>query len=402
MNAICLIVDRLNAGFLGPYGNSWTETVHFDRLAAQSFVFDQALIDTPDLGRLYRSLWHGWHALRADAPPPDRPSLVRLLAQRGVNTCFCTDAPALPEPELAGAFEEQIRCDAPCLAAPAEAIDQTHLGRCFATLVAALEQVSEPYLFWVHLASLGMTWDAPLEYRVRYRDEDDPEPLAGIDVPSLTLGRDHDPDVLLPIVHAYAGQVALLDQCLGGLLEYLDQARVADPTLLVVMSPRGFPLGEHRHVGAAGTTIHGPQVHVPLVLRFPDGLGARARSQALGEPSDVWATLLDWWQVEPRLHSPSGRSLLPLVRGDVELLRDRLGVMGPAERALRTPAWYFRLAEQPELYAKPDDRWEVNNVAPRFPELADAFAAALAHYAEALQADCPQWAPLDDLLRNGM
>jgi arylsulfatase A-like enzyme len=402
MNAICLIVDRLNAGFLGPYGNSWTETVHFDRLAAQSFVFDQALIDSPDLRQLYRSLWHGWHAMRADQPPADRASLVRLLSERGVNTRFCTDTATAVAPELQTAFDEQIRCDAPPLDEPAESIDQTHLGRCFATLVDTLERIPEPYLLWVHLASLGTTWDAPLEYRERYRADDDPEPLTSTAVPSLALAPDHDPDVLLQIAHAYAGQVALLDQCVGGLLEYLEQARAPDPTLLVLMSPRGFPLGEHLLVGDEGTTIHGPLVQVPLMFRFPDGLGAAARSQALVEPADVWATLLDWWQVEPRPSSPTGRSLLPVVRGDADLLRDRLGVVGPGQQALRTPAWYFCRGERAELFAKPDDRWEVNNVAPRFPELADAFTAALAEYAQQLQADTPQWARLDDLLRNGM
>ena len=81
MNAICLIVDRLNAGYLGSYGNAWTETAHFDRLAAESFVFDQVLVDSPDVGLLYRSYWQGWHAMRADVPPADRPPIVAELAR---------------------------------------------------------------------------------------------------------------------------------------------------------------------------------------------------------------------------------------------------------------------------------------------------------------------------------
>ena len=49
MNAICLVFDRLHAGYLGAYGNSWIETPAFDRLASQSFLFDRALIDSPEL-----------------------------------------------------------------------------------------------------------------------------------------------------------------------------------------------------------------------------------------------------------------------------------------------------------------------------------------------------------------
>jgi arylsulfatase A-like enzyme len=402
MNAICLTIDRLNAGYLGPYGNAWTETPSFDRLAAESFVLDQVLVDTPELERLYRSYWHGWHALRRDAPPGDRPSLVELLSQRGVHSLLWTDVPDVAGHALAHAFSEHVRFETPRLQLPADTIEETHLARCFAAIVDALEELPEPYLFWGHLGSLGITWDAPLEYRSQYRDEDDPEPFGSATVPSMLLGRDHDPDEPLRIAEAYAGQVSLLDLCLGGLLEYLDQARGPDPTLLVITSPRGFPLGEHRVVGDYAPSLHGPLVQVPLILRFPEGLGAAARSQALIEPADLWATLLEFWQVERRPESPTGASLLPLVRGEMKSLRDRLGVVAGAERGLRTPAWYLRAGEQPELYAKPDDRWEVNNVAPRFPEITDAIQAALDQYDQALQADRPTWPPLDDLLLHGM
>ena len=63
MNAICLVIDRLHTGFLGAYGNTWIETPAFDRLAAESFLFDQMLVDSPQLGPLYRSFWQGCHAL---------------------------------------------------------------------------------------------------------------------------------------------------------------------------------------------------------------------------------------------------------------------------------------------------------------------------------------------------
>ena len=63
MNAICLVLDRLHAGYVGAYGNSWIETPALDRLASRSLVFDRALVDSPELERLYRSYWQGWHAL---------------------------------------------------------------------------------------------------------------------------------------------------------------------------------------------------------------------------------------------------------------------------------------------------------------------------------------------------
>ena len=82
MNAICMVIDRLHAGYVGAYGNSWIETPAIDRMAAESFLFDQALVDTPQLETLYRSYWQGWHAM-CPPPPESRAPIV---------TCTLEDA----------------------------------------------------------------------------------------------------------------------------------------------------------------------------------------------------------------------------------------------------------------------------------------------------------------------
>ena len=45
---------------------------------------------------------------------------------------------------------------------------------------------------------------------------------------------------------------------------------------------------------------------------------------------------------------------------------------------MRTPAWFFRhpniVDTERELYLKPDDRWEVNNVAERCDDVVQAMA----------------------------
>ncbi|MDZ7617295.1 MAG: sulfatase, partial [Patescibacteria group bacterium] len=61
MNIICLVLDCLHSGFLGPYGNMWIETPAFDRLASQAFTFDASLVDSPRLDRLCDSYWHVKH-----------------------------------------------------------------------------------------------------------------------------------------------------------------------------------------------------------------------------------------------------------------------------------------------------------------------------------------------------
>jgi len=404
VNAICLVIDRLHCGFLGAYGNTWIETPTFDCLAAESFVFDQMLVDAPRLGPLYRSFWQGRHAL---APVvEDRPTLPSMLREAGVNCTLLTDERIVIEHPLAIEFDDCIQIDPPWQSQMAAegAYEDSHLARCFLQIIDWVQTAKRPFFLWCHLGSLGATWDAPPECRERYWDESDPPLLATADVPDRMLKAGFDPDELLVHTQAYAGQIALLDTCLGGLLEALEEHPAAQKTLLALTAARGFPMGEHLRLGPCDEALHGELVHVPLLLRFPDRLGATARSQALVEPADLWATMLDYWRIAGAPPSPTGMSLMPLVREEPVVTRDRLVVAGAGqERAIRTPAWFLRKAEPPELYAKPDDLWEVNNVAVRCQEVVDCLLDAADQFEQAIYgshvADLP---PLSDVLVEGL
>ncbi len=402
MNVICLTVDRLHAGYMGAYGNSWIRTPAIDRLAAESFLFDQALIDTPDQHRLYRSYWQGRHAL-SPASAEDGPSLAALLGQAGFNTALLTDERLVARHPAAVDFDELIEIDPPWQPETADEIEQTHLANCFVQAIDWLESARGPFLLWCHLAGLGTTWDAPLAFRRTYREEGDPSTPESAEVPEQTLREDDDPDELLGVCQSYAGQVSLFDACFGALAQFVANGPIGQDTLLVLTSPRGFALGEHGRVGPCDEALYGELVHVPLMLKFPDGLGAAARSQALTGPADLWATLLEYCTGEAPSVSPVAGSLLPIVREEIYQLHDRLCVTGgDVDRAVRTPAWYLRPAAEPELYAKPDDRWEVNNVADRCHEVVEKLRAALAVFERALADDHgDELPPLDEILLSG-
>ncbi len=244
-------------------------------------------------------------------------------------------------------------------------------------------------------------WDAPRELRERYLGEEDPSPPNFVRPPALRLPADPDPDELLGIRQAYAAQVSVLDSCVEAFLGGLRESKLAADTLFVLLSARGYPLGVHGCVGAPPDQtegLYGELTSVPWLLRFPDGLGAADRSGALVQPPDLFGTLLEWFDcgqcgqlalqvgVPPAEQADHTRqlaervghtSLLPLVRGDVQSLRDRAAICSSSsEVALRTPAWYARFPETAELYLKPDDRWEVNDLARRCPEVIEAMRKA--------------------------
>ena len=404
MNVICLVIDRLHTGHLGAYGNSWIETPALDRLAGQAFTFDHLLIDSPDLQRLYRSYWHGLHALCRREPDEDRPSLAAALRQAGVGSTLLTDDRSIAEHPLAVDFDELIEIDRPWDPQPAGEIEQTHFARCIVRTIEWLESARDPFLLWCHLGGLGTAWDAPLEFRRAYREEGDPEPGKSADVPEMTLADDADPDEWLPLAQAYAGQVSLLDTCLGALLEFIDSGALGKETVVVLTGSRGFPLGEHRRIGPCDEALYGELVHAPLMIRFPDCREAASRSQALIEPADLWAGLLSIGGVADLPDSPTAGDLTSLVGPRLGQLHDRLCVVGPsAARAIRTPAWYLRMGPEPELFAKPDDRWEVNNVANRCQEVVECLEDVFLQYEQTLQnGHASDLAPLSEILASGL
>ncbi|HQU45643.1 MAG TPA: sulfatase-like hydrolase/transferase [Pirellulales bacterium] len=417
MNLVVLVVDRLHSGFLGCYGNTWVATPHFNRLAAEGFLFDQAFVDQPDVPELCRSWWSGTHRLEretADGKLPAQLLLAERFAGAGFVTTCMTDEPLVADHPLAGRFEEVLRLGPAANAehtAPGDSIEETHLARFFASAVEWLDGAREPFFLWLHSQGMSAPWDAPDEFRLQYADADEMPPPCITQPPSRDLASHDDPDELWGICQSYAGQVTLLDECLGGWLESLEAEQLLADTLLVVLGARGFPLGRNGHLGDVEQALFGELVQTPWLMRFPDRLNAAGRSASLVQPSDLAPTLLEIGGLAVAAGG-SGRSLMPLVREELFALRDRICLVGrDGERGFRTPAWYLRTpagrtpGDQPlaKLYAKPDDRWEQNDVADRCPDVVAALAAAQNELAAGLAAGTwPERSPLDDSLVNDL
>ena len=371
---------------VGAYGNSWIHTAQFDRLASESFLFDQAVIDSPQLDRLYRSYWLGLHAAARVEGPARGSSFPSLARSGGWHTALITDEREVHQYPCARDFAEQVFVEPPAEDRIVEDISQTQMGALFGTAIQWLQSPRQPFVLWLHARAMAGAWDAPLEFRNRYADEEDPRPPDFASVPDHWLRANFDPDERLGITHAYAGQVTLLDLCLGTLLDQLRNSGFDENTLVTLISARGFPLGEHRRVGACDEALYNETVQIAWLMRFPDGLGKLARSQSLVQTADLPLTLLDWLDLD-RSHfaAPPASSLLGIIRGDVEAVRDRAWIVSRNEQALRTPGWYLRqpFTEAAELYAKASDRWEVNEVANRLPDLVTGLQAALAEMEQA-------------------
>ena len=186
-----------------------------------------------------------------------------------------------------------------------------------------------------------------------------------------------------------------------------------EDTLIVFTADQGEPLGEHGLVRRFRPWLYSELIHTPLILRLPGAEGGGIRHQALVQPVDLLPTILDALGCslpeDPVLH---GQSLLPLARGALTKIRDFacLG-MDLEEFAIRTHRWHLILPlevdpDDPErtveLYHKPEDRWDQNNVAEQFPDLCDHLEVTLRRFAEATMTDrLDEVPPLREIARFG-
>jgi hypothetical protein len=400
-NAAVLSIDRLGAAWLGPYGNTWLETPYFSRLAAQSLLCETVVAGSPNLAHACRAWWTGQNVLPSTALQPPVP-LPTLAAHAGLHSLFITDDPALAAHPLAASFGRQVVVEQPPASAAAREPGETGALRLVEAALAELMQLREPFLLWIHCRGMAGPWDAPLPMRQQFADEDDPQPPEFVAPPERILPADYDPDELLGLVHAYAGQVALTNLALGLLLAALDEHPLRDETLLAVTSPRGYPLGEHLRVGPCDEALYGELLHVPLLVRLPDRRGALARSQQIVQPHDLYAALAEacGWSAD------ANSNLLAEIDGRLLYPRQIALSTAAGQRAIRTPAWFLRESQADgapayELFAKPDDRFEANEIASRCQDAVELLAAMLDQPpAESAGEPLAQVSPLPELLTD--
>jgi N-sulfoglucosamine sulfohydrolase len=98
--------------------------------------------------------------------------------------------------------------------------------------------------------------------------------------------------------------VARLDFGVGAVLQGLKETKRDADTLVIFLSDNGIPFP------GAKTTLYDAGVHLPLIVRTPDGKASV--NQALVSWTDIAPTVLDWAGVKPPA-AMGGKSLLPLL-----------------------------------------------------------------------------------------
>ena len=408
---LVVTVDRLPAWMLAAYGATWVATPALDSLAARGVVFDRVITPSTAARDTLRDLLAAGSAAGQ--------TLLAAAVAGGWQPVVVSDDAAVAASMTAG--DSGPAAGVRLVEAVAkETVENDDTQTSIAGLVdAALEVIAsgEHRLVWCHVGSLGVAWDAPERYRDRYIDPEDPPPPSGACVPGFAVDADTDPDLVVGIRQVFAGQVTLLDSQLGRLFAAVrkDKATAAGDWSVLVVGLRGLPLGLHGWVGVGGRELpYGELVHVPAIFADATGRMAAQRYGGLVVPADLAATLADLVAQgsgpgsqasavdlardpalprDPALDAVApwrGVSLASLFEHWSAAVRDRVIVTGPDAAAIVTPDWHGLLSVGPapaeakpardqriRLFAKPDDFFELADVANRCGNVAGALEALL-------------------------
>jgi arylsulfatase A-like enzyme len=113
----------------------------------------------------------------------------------------------------------------------------------------------------------------------------------------------------------YLGCIAAVDESVGTLLDYLDEAGLSENTIVVYTSDQGFYLGEHGWFDKR--FIYNESFKTPLLVRWPGVVEAGSVNNEMVQNLDFAQTLLDAAGIKAP-EEMQGESFVPLLKGNDE------------------------------------------------------------------------------------
>jgi arylsulfatase A-like enzyme len=167
---------------------------------------------------------------------------------------------------------------------------------------------------------------------------------------------------LRPLVRAYLASISFVDSQVGRVLDALDEAGLADRTIVALLSDHGWHLGEK---GISGkNTLWDRSTRVPLIIAAP-GMPRGSTCHRPAELLDLYPTLIDLCFGVTKADL-EGHSLVPQLK-DSQAPRPWPAITshGPNNHGIRDERWrYIRYADgSEELYDMRADPNEWTNLA---------------------------------------
>ena len=458
-NIVLFMTDQLRRDALGCYGNKICKTPNLDRLAAQGTQFDQAYtvspVCSPSRASLMSGLYPHNHGVMINthiAPAwnrglsTDTPTFSGQLKKAGyvldyagkwhVNQDigpveFGFDRHGLdtqpvkttPKPvnwDQSRFFEPgtESKIDFPngsfTVAGTSPVTpEDTRTRKVTDEGIAMLRERAagdQPFIIRIDVVAPHFPNSVPEPYASMYDPESIP-PWSNFDEtfegkPAAHLRKhqewhleDKDWSWWQKVVAKYYGDVTLIDDCVGRVLDAIREYGIEDETIFVFSTDHGDPTGSHKHFEKSGT-MYDEVFRIPLLAKVPHGEARKVPEFV--RLMDLMPTFIEWGGGEIPADLDA-RSLVPLVNGetpaawpDSVYCESHGEVWGySSERMVRTERWKYVYIphDLDELYDLQADPAEMNNLVndPEHADVLNEMKARLLGWNDATK-DMFQWA----------
>ncbi len=399
MNVIFILLDSLNKSYIEPYGNEEVETKSMQRLAEKGVIFENHFIASAPCmparrelfsGRKNEFLWKFWGSLE----PFDRPLPIEAQSL-GAVTALVTDHYHYWEPGTGiHGYHENYSC--------------TNLIRGHEFDVATSEPLEDPkdfprwvkaYLKWRPPEHVNVRYYQNVKHYEREEDFHGPKVMqAACDWLDKNHTHEkfflhiesfdpHEPffipepyrsmygpynegftcwppyqnkkmfeefmktaseEELQFVRDQYKGKVTMVDRWLGKVFEKMDEYNLWENTMVILTSDHGHTLAEPGKIVkqyAKGHPLFEDVANIPLIIYHPEIEGGKRINSTFSCITDLRATILDALGAEiTESLSPHGKSLIPVLKGEVNSIRDHIlyGIYGAGVNLTTWDATYIR------------------------------------------------------------
>ncbi len=331
-NVLLVTIECLRADHLNCYGYRERDVSPFiDRFASQSTLFlrncSQSAWTKASMASIFTSLHPSRHGATSlfSTIPPDLSTLPKVLHDAGyVTISFCTN-PLAEDP--AYGFQAQCRSGYASHAQsgsfpPLFLSSFLHWHLLSPVLVSKIRFLIVPEIIghdsYVDGKSMNRcvaTWleqsrTEPFLLHIHYNDPHDPyleHPYRFFQINTQAQWN------LATLQRRFDSEIRFLDEALEDLIGMFHAHGILERTLVILVADHGEEFLDHggwRHT----RTLFEELIHVPLIIRFPDGRWKGTRVPQQVRSIDIAPTILDTLGIKVPVDM-EGKSLLPLLRG---------------------------------------------------------------------------------------
>ena len=227
---------------------------------------------------------------------------------------------------------------------PAEHVLDSFIGRTAVQYVKGYNDDRPSFLF-VGFQGPHEPWDAPPPYASMYNPDSMPAPITELP-PGNWLPEEaqeyaryaqylqpKDPHKLKEVSANYCGKITLIDDWVGKILEAYHEKGWLEKIAVIFVSDHGEMLGDLNRVSKS--VFFESAIRIPLTILLPGNGSQVPCAEGLVELIDLYPTLLELAGCDLPKHT-DGRSLLPLIQGEVTNVRDDVLGQVHAHTMIRT------------------------------------------------------------------